>query len=57
MELYDINGKMVERLLNSRITAGIYSVKWKANNNPSGIYFCKLTAGKYSETKKIVLLK
>ena len=57
IEVYDVNGKLVERLINSRINAGTYSIKWKGNNNPSGIYFCKLTAGKYSETKKIVLLK
>jgi hypothetical protein len=36
---------------------GAYKVKWDASNYPSGIYYYKLSAGEYSATKKMVLIK
>jgi hypothetical protein len=37
--------------------AGSYQVVWNANRFASGVYFYRLHAGEYSETKKLLLLK
>jgi len=43
-------------LLLNRIE-GNYEANWDATNSPSGFYFYKLTAGTFSETKKMVLMR
>ena len=44
-------------LVNEKLVPGTYEVEWDASNYASGIYFYKLVAGDFSETKKMVLLK
>jgi hypothetical protein len=44
-------------LENKQIKAGTYEIIWDAAEYPSGIYFCKLTAGPFSDIKKMILLK
>ena len=34
-----------------------YTIKWKANNHPSGIYFVKLATNEYSQSKKLMFIK
>jgi hypothetical protein len=36
---------------------GTYEIEWDASNYPSGIYLCKFTAGDFTESKRMVLLK
>jgi len=36
---------------------GSYEIIWDATNNPSGIYFYQITSGKFTETKKMILLR
>jgi len=55
--LYDITGKQVLELLNSRFTAGRYKLSWDGSNFASGVYFYKLTADEYTETRRLVLVK
>jgi hypothetical protein len=55
--VYDILGKEVETLVSELLKAGTYEVEWDASNYPSGVYYYKLTAGDYTETKKMVLVK
>lgn len=57
LDIFDLNGKKVETLINQNLEAGSYEVKWNAENYPSGIYFYKLQASYYSETKKMILIK
>lgn len=58
LTIYDLLGRDVVTLINKeRMTAGSYSKKWNANNMPSGIYFYRLQTDKFTETKKLVLLK
>lgn len=57
LKIYDITGKEVANLLNQNLQAGEYSFNWDAVNFSSGIYFYKLTAGNFSEVKKMTLLK
>jgi hypothetical protein len=57
LKVYDLLGREVATLLNEIKSAGTYSVPWNALTNPSGIYFYKLTAGGFSETHKMQLIK
>jgi len=43
-------------LVDAQQQAGFDQVIWNASDVTSGIYFCKLQAGYYSETKKIIFL-
>ena len=55
--LYDILGREVEVLVNEEQDAGYYKVNFNAGRLASGIYFYRLQAGDFVETKKMVLLK
>jgi hypothetical protein len=59
--IYDILGREVTTLVNEELKPGSYEVDWSAEGGASefssGVYFYKITAGDYSETKKMVLMK
>ncbi|MGA2667642.1 MAG: T9SS type A sorting domain-containing protein [Ignavibacteria bacterium] len=59
--IYSTTGQEVFTLVNSRLEPGSYSVEWNASNNPSGVYFYKISAtggaGEFTDVKKMVLLK
>ena len=55
--LFDILGRKIATLFNGFETAGIHEVNFNSANLPSGIYFYKLQADKFSAVKKLVLLK
>ncbi len=55
--VYDISGRQVASLLNENKQPGTYEVDWDASNYSSGVYFYKLSAGDFTETKKAVLVK
>ena len=55
--MYDLLGQEIATLVNETLQPGSYEVEWNAANYPSGVYFYKLQAGSYSQTKKLVLLK
>ena len=57
LRLYDMLGKEIRTLVNERKSAGYYSAVFVASNLPSGVYFYRMQAGKYSETKKLTVLK
>ncbi len=57
LKVYDILGNEVATLVNGQLTPGTYSVDWDASDFPSGIYFYRLTAGDFSQTNKMILLK
>jgi hypothetical protein len=56
LTIYNITGQVVETISGSA-DAGLVSVVWNADSYSSGLYFYKLTAGDYTATKKMVLLK
>ncbi len=55
--VYDALGREITVLVNERLYPGTYETEWDASNFPSGIYFYKLSAGDFSDTKKMVLIK
>jgi hypothetical protein len=55
--VYDALGREAAVLINEQLKAGTYEAEWNASNYPSGVYFYKLTAGKFTQTKKMVLIK
>jgi len=57
LKIYDVLGKEIETLVNEKQSPGTYEVTWDGSNYPSGVYFYKLTAGDFTETKKMILLK
>jgi hypothetical protein len=57
LKVYDINGREVQTLVNEKLNTGIYSVEWDASEYPSGVYFYKLQAGDFTDSKKLILLK
>jgi len=57
LKVYDALGNEVQTLVNEKQNAGSYSVDFNAASLPSGIYFYKLITEKFSETKKMILIK
>lgn len=57
LKIYDILGKEILTLIDGELIVGNYSVKFNAKNLASGIYFYKLNAGSFSDTKQMVLTK
>jgi hypothetical protein len=55
--IFDMFGRKVATLVDEKESAGSYAVQWNASSLPSGIYFCRLQIGHFSESKKLILLK
>ncbi len=55
--IYDVMGRQVATLVNEKQSAGNYSLIWNASNYSSGVYFYKIQAGSFTETKKMTLVK
>jgi hypothetical protein len=57
LEVYNLSGQKVATLVDSKQQSGYRSVVWDASQISSGVYFYKLTAGDYNETKRMMLVK
>ena len=57
LKVYDLLGREVATLVNENLHPGTYEISFNANALTSGIYFYRLTAGDFSATKKLVLMK
>ena len=60
--VYSLEGKLVRRLVDGPAVAGAREVHWDGTNErgqrvASGVYFCRYTAGKFTQTRKMLLLK
>jgi hypothetical protein len=55
--VYNSAGKEITTLVNMQMNAGVYKAEFNAAESPSGIYFCKMTAGDISSVIKMVLVK
>ena len=57
VEIVDITGRIVERLIGEENAPGIHHVMWNGSAFASGVYFVRVSTERTGETKKILLLK
>ncbi len=57
LAVYDVMGRRVAVLVDGVLAAGRHEATWQAGKLPSGTYFYRLTAGAFSQTKALTLLK
>jgi len=57
IKVFDVLGRELATLVNEEKPAGNYEVEFNATTLPSGVYFYRLQAGSFVETKKMVLMK
>jgi|GEM_PF-1576397 len=55
--IYDINGRLVDKIAEEFQTAGKHDIRFGDANFPSGVYFARLQAGGFSQTQKLLLIK
>jgi len=57
LTIYNVKGQIVERLADESLSAGYYTRTWNGTNQPSGVYFYRLTTDGYTMTRKMTMLK
>lgn len=57
LNVYDILGRKVATLVNTKLSSGSYEVTFTADNLSSGVYFYTIQAGEFSDSKIMVLMK
>ena len=57
LKVYNVLGQKVATLVNEVKQPGNHEVMWDANGMSSGVYFSRFTAGRFVETKKLILLR
>ncbi len=57
LSVYNVLGQEVVTLVDEKMAAGSYVADWDASNASSGVYFYRITAGEFSQTRKMVLMK
>jgi hypothetical protein len=57
LKVFDLIGREVATILSQEMQAGSHSQQWNTTNMTSGVYFYRLQAGSFIETKKLIMLK
>jgi aryl-phospho-beta-D-glucosidase BglC (GH1 family) len=57
LTIFDLLGREVTTLLSEELNSGKYARQWNAQGVSSGMYYYRIQAGNFSETKKMVILK
>jgi flagellar hook assembly protein FlgD len=57
IHVYNINGQLVQTLVNDHQTAGFYSVNWNSAGLASGIYLYQIVAGDFQKVRKCMVIK
>jgi hypothetical protein len=62
LKIYDVSGRLIRSIVDGKLDAGSHRYKWDGKDNrgkivASGIYFYRLKAGSFSDTRKMVLLR
>ena len=60
--IYDMMGRQVKTLINNQQSAGSKLIRWSATNQSgrpvsAGLYLYRIQAGKFNQTRKVILLK
>lgn len=57
INIFDINGRLISELVNENLNAGSYETGFNGMNLSSGIYYCRIEAGDFVQTIKMMLVK
>jgi hypothetical protein len=57
LSVFDMLGREVSVLVNERRDAGVHEVKFDGSSLASGVYFYRLQAGDFTQTKRLLLLR
>jgi hypothetical protein len=57
LRVYNILGQAIATIVSENLNPGIYSRQWNASNVGSGVYYCRLQAGEFVQTKKLIVLR
>jgi len=57
LTIYNMNGQIIERLIDQKQEPGSYSVNWNAGNVSTGAYICQIQADGFQQVKKMLLIK
>lgn len=57
LKVFDVLGRELSTLASDEFAAGTHARQWDVSGKPSGIYFYRLQAGSFTETKKLVVLR
>jgi hypothetical protein len=57
LSVFDLLGREVSVLVDEVRPPGVYSTTWVASQMPAGLYFCRLTAGAFTQVRKMILVK
>jgi len=57
LKIFDVLGREVATIVDEKKMPGTYEVKFDGSKFASGVYFCRMNAGNYVSTRKLLLLK
>ena len=57
LQIFDINGKLVDTLMDRNFISGINTYQWNASSHPSGVYLVRMKSGEFTQTQKVLLVK
>jgi hypothetical protein len=57
LNIYDALGRAIIQLVNAVREPGIYHIQFDASGLASGVYYCTMKAGSFTETKEMILAK
>jgi hypothetical protein len=57
LKVFDLLGQEITTLVAEEMQSGTHTKQWNATTTTSGIYFCRLQAGSFIETKKLILMR
>jgi parallel beta-helix repeat protein len=57
VEIFDVRGRMIKRLINEPLSAGIYSVEFDASHMGSGVYYCRIIANGFRRLHPMFLIQ
>jgi hypothetical protein len=57
LAIYNLLGQEVAKIVESRHLAGTYTITWDTGDFPSGVYLCRMEAGQFLQTRRLVLVK
>jgi hypothetical protein len=57
LQIFDINGKLIDTLIDESFVSGIQTLQWDASSFPSGIYIARISSGSIHKSIKMLLVK